>query len=110
MPELTKNEKSMLLYLETVAVDHGGKLQSIRMNADDFKIAEAWNTSGFVQFGRIARQDIKQVSGEPPRTHWCVLSDAAWVAAHAERRARCERLMAKLTIQRNGLETAAVAA
>jgi len=103
--ELTKEEKSMLLYMETQAVDYGGKLQSVRMNADDFEIAKRWNESGFVLFGRIAANDhaTRSGSGEDPRTHWCVLSDEAWAAAHAERRARCQRLMDKLTVQRIGL-------
>ncbi len=101
--ELTREEKSLLLYMETQAVDYGGKLQGVRMNADDFSIAKRWNESGFVLFGRIAAHDIKQTAADLPRTHWCVLSDDAWAAAHAERRARCERLMDKLTVQRIGL-------
>lgn len=103
--ELTKDEKSLLLYMETQAVDYGGKLQSVRLNADDFEIAKRWNESGFVRFGRIAANDIKTRgdSGEHPRTHWCVLSEAAWVAAHSERRARCQRQMDNLTAQRIGL-------
>ena len=71
----------------------------------DFEIARRWNESGFVLFGRIAAHDIstRGVSGEYPRTHWCVLSDEAWAAAHAERRARCQRLMDKMTVRRIGL-------
>lgn len=100
--ELTKEEKSLLLYMETQAVDYGGKLEAVRMNADDFEIAKRWNESGFVLFGRIAANDI-QTRGGITRTHWCVLSEDAWATAHAERRARCQRLMDKLTVQRIGL-------
>lgn len=101
--ELTNNtEKSLLLYFETQAVDYGGKLESVRMNADDFAIAKRWNEAGFVQFGRIAFHDIKKNAGVA-RDHWCVLSDEAWKLAHAERRARCERVMAKISEQRIGL-------
>ena len=101
--ELTTNtEKSLLLYFETQAVDYGGKLESVRMNADDFAIAKRWNEAGFVQFGRIAFHDIKKNAGVA-RDHWCVLSDEAWKLAHAERRARCERVMAKISEQRIGL-------
>lgn len=101
--ELTKDEKSLLLFMETQAVDYGGKLQGVRMNADDLVIAKRWNESGFVRFGRIAARDIKQTAADLPRTHWCVLSDEAWAVAHTERRARCQRLMDKLTVQRIGL-------
>lgn len=101
--ELTTNsEKSLLLYFETQAVDYGGKLESVRMNTDDFAIAKRWNEAGFVQFGRIAFHDIKKNAGVA-RDHWCVLSDEAWKLAHAERRARCERVMAKISEQRIGL-------
>jgi len=100
--ELTNDEKSLLLYMETQAVDYGGKLEAVRMNSDEFAIAQRWNELGFVKFGRIASHDIKKFSGVA-RDHWCVLSEGAWAAAHAERRARCQRLMDKLTVRRIGL-------
>jgi hypothetical protein len=103
MMELTtREEKSLLLFFETQAVDYGGKLEGVRMNADDFAIAKRWNEAGFVQFGRIAYHDIKRLAGVA-RDHWCVLSDEAWKLAHEERRARCERVMAKISEQRIGL-------
>lgn len=98
----TKDEKSLLLFFETAAVDYGGTLESIRMNAEDFAIAKRWNETGFVKFGRIAFKDIKNHAGIA-RDHWCVLSEEAWNLAHAERRARCERLMAGLKVERKGL-------
>lgn len=98
----TREEKSLLLYMETQAVDYGGKLQGVRMNADDFALAKRWNDAGFVQFGRIAFHDIKTHDGIA-RDHWCVLSDEAWKLAHAERRARCERVMANISEQWIGL-------
>lgn len=103
--ELTKTEKSLLLYFESQAVDYGGTLESVRMNAGDYEIAKRWRDTGFVQFGRIAADDIKRNAGVA-RDHWCVLSDEAWAIAHAERRARCERVMSKLTASRNGLQAA----
>lgn len=36
----TRDEKSLLLYFETQAVDYGGTLEGVRMNADDFAIAK----------------------------------------------------------------------
>ena len=98
----TKDEKNLLLYFETQAVDYGGTLESVRMNADDFAIAHRWNESGFVQFGRIAFHDIKKYNGIA-RDHWCVLSDDAWAKAHAERHARCQRLTERLNVERKGL-------
>ncbi len=104
----TRDEKSLLLYFETQAVDYGGTLESVRMNADDFAIAKRWNEAGFVRFGRIAFHDIKKHSGVA-RDHWCVLSEEAWALAHAERRARCARVMATLKVERKGLPAAQAA-
>lgn len=103
MSNLTKAEKSLLLYFETQATDYGGTLEGARMNAEDFAIARHWNEFGFVRFGRIAFADIKKLNGVA-RDHWCVLSDDAWRLAHIERRERCERVAAKLTVTRLGLE------
>lgn len=101
----TRDEKSLLLYFETQAVDYGGTLESARMNADDFAIAKRWHEAGFVHFGRIAFNDITTHNGVA-RDHWCVLSEEAWTLAHAERRARCERAMAILKVERKGLPAA----
>ena len=98
----TREEKSLLLYFETQAVDYGGTFEGVRMNADDFAIAKRWKDAGFVHFGRIAFHDVKR-SGGLARDHWCVLSEEAWKLAHAERRARCDRVMATLKVERKGL-------
>jgi hypothetical protein len=103
-PTLTKNEASLLLFFETQAVDYGGLLPSVRMNSEDFETAKRWNVSGFVQFGRIAAKDIDSQSAVP-RNYWCVLSDDAWAAAHAERRIRAMRVMKKLSVERIGVSS-----
>lgn len=103
LSEMSKDERSLLLYLESQATDYGGKLDARRMNADDFKILDRWKTSGFILGGRIAFEDIK-THGQHTFDHWVVLSEDAWKLAHEERRARADRLMAKLTVKRLGLE------
>jgi len=91
---MTSDEKRLLLYLETCAVDYGGKVDTKRMNKEGMDIAKKWNDEGFVKFGRIKFHSII-VS-----THWCELSDEAWNIAHAERKARCLRIMSKQTIDK----------
>lgn len=54
MKNLTKNEKSLLLFFETAYVDFAGKLNPAHMNDDDRKIADRWNKSGYVKFGRVS--------------------------------------------------------
>ena len=80
--EWAKAERSLLLYLETCAVDYDGRVCGARMNREDFEIAERWDRFGYVRFGRI-EGGLAVVSQS---THWCELSEVAWRDAHARRR------------------------
>ena len=91
---MTNNEKSLLLYLETCAVDHGGAVEGRRMNDEDFALAARWSVEGFITFERIRARDIKP-DQQRVATHGVSLSQAAWEAAHKERRARAVRMDAK---------------
>ena len=95
---MTKDERSLLLFLETCAVDYGGKIDARHMNKDDFRIAESWDRSGYLKFGRICYKDIP--SSVTAKTHWVELSEDAWKDAHAERRARFDRIESKRTWNR----------
>lgn len=87
----TPQERSLLLYFETCAVDHGGTFEAVRMNANDFAIADRWRERGFIRYGRISAHTMR-LKGCAPRTHWVLLSSKAWREAHAERRARFRRV------------------
>jgi hypothetical protein len=91
---MNKEERSLLLYLETCAVDQGGSVESLRMNAEDFDILTRWAENGFVQFGRIYSRDVTRLAKMSSRrpTNWVELSEEAWNAAHSERRARSKRM------------------
>lgn len=88
--KMSRDERSLLLYLETRAVDCGGRVDTIRMNQDDFDIAKKWNDEGFIRFGRIVMRHHNSEG-----THWCLFSDDAWKLAHQERKARWERIWLK---------------
>lgn len=92
---MTSDERSLLLYLETRAVDHGGIVDTIHMNKEDMDIAKKWDKEGFVKFGRIKFHSITSAG-----TYWCELSDEAWQLAHAERKAKCARIMSRQTIDK----------
>jgi len=92
---MTSDERSLLLYFETRAVDHGGIVDTIHMNKEDMDIAKEWDNEGFVKFGRIKFHSIT-----PAGTYWCELSDEAWNLVHAERKARCARIMSRQTINK----------
>lgn len=86
MRELTKQQTSLLLFLETRAVNYLGGVAGTHMNAADFDQAKKWSDEGFIEFGRVASHCIADGVG-----HWVKLSDEAWALAGAERRARAER-------------------
>lgn len=91
---MSKDEKSLLLFLGTCVVDHGGRVDSRRMNSEDFAIVEQWDEIGFVCYGRVCSADI-QASGSKTGSNWCQLSEKAWALAHEERKARAERIWSK---------------
>ena len=95
---MSRDERSLLLYLESCAVEYGGKVQSVRMNPIDFDIIKEWEELGFIHFGRIAFNDI-ETRTLFPHTHWVILSEEAWKLAHEERKEKCNRLMEKLNVE-----------
>jgi len=89
---MTKGERSLLLYLETRAVDHAGKVDCQHMNGEDFKIAEQWNERGFLFFRRRkACLFVDAVGTAQALTHVVKLSDAAWETVALLRCGKAER-------------------
>jgi predicted metalloenzyme YecM len=88
--EFTKTEKSLLLFLETCAVDNTGKVNVQHMNKEDMDIASRWTKDGFLEFGRICSADSIN-----ERTHYVILYDEAWTKAHEFRKERGLRMLEK---------------
>lgn len=86
---MTREETSLLLFLETQAVDGKGVVKMDHMNSDDVAIAKRWDAEGFIGFGRIRYSDVTQHG-----SHWVRLSDEAWAAAAQARRDRADRALA----------------
>lgn len=93
--DMTRNEKSLLLYLETRAVDNGGKVDVRCMNKEDMETAKHWNDDGFVKFGRLGSSYICKPDKTSKSTHFVVLSDAAWETVHQLRQKRADRVLSK---------------
>ena len=87
-PLATREERSLILYLESCIVDNGGTIECIRMNEEDFKIAERWHEEGLIQFRPLSFDEIERHSGPRKATHRVAFSEAAWTAAHHARRMR----------------------
>lgn len=83
---LPQKEQALLVFLEMSAVDCVGKVRTTHMVESDFEIAKRWNEEGFVMFGEIEYEDI-----ENNFTHWCELSDLAWMTIANIRKERALR-------------------
>lgn len=99
--DMTKDERSLLLFLETCLVDNYGKVCIVKMSSEDFEIAKRWSEEGFIRFGRISFKDIKHRSLDRTSSYWVLFNNKAWKLAHEERRARSERMLAKIVYGRN---------
>lgn len=86
---MTKTEKSLLLYLETVCVDQSGVVDLARLNADDIRIGKEWHQREFLVFRRYTKTDPK---GEvQAMTYLVEMTDESWKKAHELKRERAER-------------------
>lgn len=98
---LTKEERSLLLYLESRAVDHRGLVDTAHMNADDMKIARRWSETRFLRFSRIRSDLLPATVRGPARisTHVVEMTPISWECAAIERRRRAERSQCKEVVQ-----------
>lgn len=85
--ELTRQALSLLLFLETRAVDYGGRVNGRHMNEQDFALAKKMASDGLIGFGRIVARDCNRDGA-----HWVTLTPEAWEAVHGERKARAARM------------------
>lgn len=87
---MNRNEKSLLLYLETCAVDHAGRVNPLRMNEEDMEIIKKWTKEGIINFGRICSEDINSQG-----SLWVTLPEETFNLAHMERKARSVHMWEK---------------
>jgi len=86
--KMSKDEKDLLMHLETRAVDYGGRVVMTHMNGTDVTIIKRWAKKGFIGFGRIRFEDTKAFSS----THWCEFTAESWKVVHQLRLARAKRV------------------
>jgi len=85
--QLTKTERSLLLFLECAAVDVAGIYHSESLNAEDRQIMDRWKSEALIDHGRVASE-----TNNPNGRVWVKLSPTAMAAAHEERSARADRM------------------
>lgn len=89
--DLTKEERSLLIYIESVCVDYGGLVHSQRINEADFAILEQWDKDRFISFCRLTWASVQMLQ-DKHNSSIVYLSEEAWKLAHEERRARYIRV------------------
>lgn len=94
LEKMTKDERSLLLYIETCAVDQGGLVRNQKINDDDREILKKWDKQGFISFSRITWASLKLLV-DKHESDLVRLSEEAWKLAHEERRARSVRMSSK---------------
>lgn len=75
-------EDNLLMYLETVCVDHGGQIDARKVNDAEIKWMEEWDDRHFIVFRRGPLL--------------VALSDEAWEAAHRARREKAARVAERM--------------
>lgn len=93
----TREEDSLLLFLETCAVDFG-YVDVRHMNTEDMIIAERWNKDGFIIFRRMPFRWIEKLGCRAGKrnTHYVVFTPEAFNIAHKLRCERAGRVATKL--------------
>ncbi len=89
---MSKDEKGLLLFLETRAVDYGGRVNLQHMNDIDMGIAERWDKEGFLEFGRIVMRNHNSDG-----THCVKLKYSTFMVAHELRLERSKRMFQNRT-------------
>lgn len=90
LSEMNKDERSLLLYIESVSVDYGGLVNRLRINDDDREILRRWDKEGFISYCRLSSENVVMPIDKNDSSI-VFLSDEAWELAHEERRARSLR-------------------
>lgn len=84
--DLSKDEKSILVYVECCAVDAGGLLEGQRMNAADHEALRKFKAAGLLDYGRVPARLLG--TGARNWTHWCDLNAVGWSLASELRKLR----------------------
>jgi hypothetical protein len=92
----TKAEKSVLLYMETCMVDGFGKIESRRMNQEDWEAIETIAKEGLITCERLPAKIImkyQKISIGRLCTHIVTFTDLAWELVGKFRRERSDRMI-----------------
>jgi hypothetical protein len=86
---VTRDQRNVLLYVESCAVDYGGLLDNQYMNTADHDALKELAELGILTYGRIPGKLLGTFARSV--TLWCDLTEAGWTLAHQLRRARAAK-------------------
>ena len=85
---MNSNEKSLILFFETCAVDRAGAVDARRMNTGDHEVAGILAKDGVIEpLERVASEDLTET-----RTFKVTMTEKGWKLAAEFRRERADRM------------------
>lgn len=89
---MSRDERSVMLYAESVITDHGGLMEGVRMNSEDHDALKKFADMGLLSYGRIP-SILLGTHGftQSKPTHWVAFGPTAWEAAHLLRQRRAQQ-------------------
>lgn len=89
---LTRTEKSLLMYVETRIVDHDGLLGDQHLNTEDrIALHSLQYEADFLRSGRVPSEYLAQASRFGKCSTWAHLTEKGWEAVHRLRRERAAK-------------------
>ena len=92
---MNKHERNFLLYAETCAVDHGGRLEGIRMNNDDMVAAKSLEQKGICSMVRLKMHYIQSLPHTRKYTHFVSITEKGWGVVAMLRQEKATRTLTK---------------
>ena len=86
--KLSRDEQSILLYMECCLVDQGGILEGVRMNSDDHANIAKFKAAGLIDSGRVP---ARLLSKQPGSTNWVTFTPEAWTLVSQLRQIRAKQ-------------------
>ena len=100
--DLSREEQSLLLYLETCVVDNSCFINTNYINEEDLEILKKFQDNDLIKFGRYSKKDV--VTEMHSLGFWVFLSDEAFALAHQLRKERALRAYGRILVANGFIE------
>lgn len=100
--DLSREEQSLLLYLETCVVDNSCFIDTRYINEEDLEILKKFQDNDLIKFGRYSKKDV--VTEMYSLGYWVYLSNEAFALAHQLRKERALRAYDRILVANGFIE------